>query len=111
MRTWTYRGVYGYETCQTGSVHIVPAPHQIHSWCKHLVYYNSEFASYFETSNGRKKAACHELGHNLGLRHATSANHPNTYDKSCMRDGVTNSSLLDPSGSDVNHLEDYYPKP
>lgn len=101
---------YGYETCQSGTVQFVAAPNQIHSSCKHFIYFDSDMAAYLQTSDGRKHSTCHELGHNLGLRHATQGNHPNTYTNSCMRD-LTTASTLDPSGSDVRHLEDFYPKP
>ena len=76
----------------------------IHRQCRpQILYYNLEFESTsFQDAAYRKWVACHEVGHTLGLRHATSVNHPSP-GYSCMKN--VHYGPLDVSVHDGNHLE------
>jgi hypothetical protein len=75
-----------------------------HMWCQpHRIYYQAypEANDCWNNAACRRWLACHELGHTLGLQHASRTT-------TCMYT-VGNPDVLD--SHDIEHLTDCYPKP
>lgn len=75
-------------------------------WCRpQLLYFNNgpAWAFRYDTATERGYLACQELGHTLGLRHATPATHPNYYSEpgTCMRPGNWDAPNLYPHDGDL----------
>lgn len=76
-RAWTI--------CPAYATVVVHGPH-MRSCTPQLIYYNNgAYPLYYDTENERKAIFCHELGHTLGLRHATSATGGPDFANSCMK--------------------------
>lgn len=80
-------------------------------WCRgprlklNSYYYYSAYG-YFDTETQRRRVACHELGHTIGLRHRD----PAPADRGCMFTYV-HESYGAPAyirGHDQNHINDWY---
>ena len=68
------------------------------------------YATSYGTTNQRKFVACHEIGHTVGLRHATSTNHPSRGD-TCLQTPMPNpinASDLVIHGHDVDHINAFH---
>ena len=96
-------GAWAYTSCEVAAQHGTNPAGQ---WCiAQLLRFNSQYISNYDTNNGTKGVACHELGHTLGLRHTTSTT-------TCMHNtplvsGVWRTTI---QAHDVSHLEANYPQ-
>jgi hypothetical protein len=63
------------------------------------------YSSDFDTQTNRRKIACHELGHTVGLRHW---NQYHTGTGSCMYNSAVNASVEGLAQHDRDHINAYY---
>lgn len=77
-------------------------------WCWPQVFrYNLYWrASKYPTDNNERAVTCHELGHTIGLRHATSGTGDADYANSCMVNG--NQTKITTTTHDRDHIDARY---
>lgn len=73
-------------------------------WCKAQVFrYNLAWrASKYPTDNNERSITCQELGHTIGLRHATSGTSDPDWANSCMKE--LNQTKITTTTHDRNHV-------
>jgi hypothetical protein len=77
-------------------------------WCKAQVFrYNLFYrASKYPTDNNERSITCQELGHTIGLRHATSGTGDPDWANSCMK--VNNQTKITTTTHDRSHINARY---
>lgn len=80
-------------------------------WCNHnhVIFDTEEMVDTLDSDAFLKKAACHEIGHSVGLTHPSADNHGVSESSDyfgCMRPGVSTYPYLGAHGA--SHIDAYY---